>query len=260
MTSIAGVSGSSSSDLIQMLQELARKRAEAADTTTTTQSSQTDTSGRATFDQGFEDALVSAGLDSSKMDEVKNAIKSAVSTALSSADGTTDPREAVGQAIDETLQKYGVDTDKLKEKMQSMRPQGPPPGGGPGGPNGGDDKMTDALTAAGVDSSKLDEIKSAIDQAVSSVSKDSSGTDNHEAVKSAVHDVLDKYGVDKAAFDKEMESDMGGSSSQAQGTGDTSTSGLSQNQSLLSYLDTSSSSTDSFQWYTGLLQFVDEQA
>ena len=118
MTTIAGIGSSSSSELITMLQQLVSKRAEAAGTVTTTQSSQGDASRQAEFESKLEDALVSAGMDSSQMDEVMSAVRSAVSTALSESDGTTDPREAVGQAIDETLQEYGVDTAALKEQMK----------------------------------------------------------------------------------------------------------------------------------------------
>ena len=247
MTTVSGVGGSSSSELIQMLQELARQRAETAGTTST-QSSETSTANRPMFDESFDDALVSSGLDSSKLSEVKDAIQSAVSDALKNSDSSTDPREAVSKAVDTTLQQYGVDTAALKEKMESMRPAGPPSGGGPGGmggpggpggmggPGGGQDpseRISDALTAAGVDSSKIDEIESSIQDAISSA-KSTDGTDDRETVKTAVHSVLDKYGVDTDAFDKQMESGMQAPPPPDQSSSGTSSSGgWSQDTNLL---------------------------
>lgn len=107
MTSIAGVGGSSSSELLQMLQELSRKRAEA--TSTSTQSSQAESTGRATLDESFDNALVSAGLDESQLDEVKSRIKSAITEALSSTDASSDPRATVAAAVDATLAEFRTD-------------------------------------------------------------------------------------------------------------------------------------------------------
>jgi hypothetical protein len=267
MTSIAGVGSSSSSDLLTMLQQLARKRLEGTSGIASTSSQQPDQSRQAELESKFEDALVAAGLDSSKLDEVKSAIKSAVSSALSSADGTTDPRELVGKAIAQTLQGYGVDMDKLKDQMKpqlgSMRPPGPPPGGqGAGGMKGFDSKLTDALTAAGVDSSKLEEVKSEINSAISSLIEDSDGNGDPEAIKEAVHKTLDKYGVDKDAFDKEMESGMGsappGPRPGGQGVGGAE--GQSGSKTLIDYLGSSNGSSDSYQWLAGLFPILDEQA
>lgn len=261
MTSVAGVNSSSSSQLLQMLQELALKRAETSSSTTSAQSTQCAACGQATFDSRFEDALVAAGLDESQVDEVKSAIKEAVSSALSAADENTDPRAAVAQAVDETLQKYGVDTDKLKEELKPEMGSRPP--GGPGGPGGGGDfdaKITEALTAAGVDSSKLDEIKKAMDEAIAAAQQNSDGKGDPEAVKSAVHEVLDAYGIDKDAFDQTMEAGMGARPAGPPPGSAGETSNSSQSLSLLDYLDTSEESTDSYEWLAGLLQILDEQA
>ncbi|NLX13974.1 MAG: hypothetical protein GXY44_10030 [Phycisphaerales bacterium] len=255
MTSVAGVSSSSSSQLLQMLQKLTLKRAETSSSTTSAQSTQCGACGQATFDSRFEGALVAAGLDESQVDEVKSAIKEAVSSALSATDQNTDPRAAVAQAVDETLQKYGVDTDKLKEELKPEMGSRPPGGGGDF-----DAKITEALTAAGVGSSKLDEIKNAIDEAIAEAQQKSDGKGDPEAVKSAVHEVLDAYGIDKDAFDQTMEAGMGSrpAGPPPESGGETSNSSLSL--SLLDYLDTSEESTDSYEWLAGLLQILDEQA
>ncbi len=258
MTSVAGVSSSSSSQLLQMLQELTLNRTETTSSTTSAQSASCGTCGQATFDSQFEDALVAAGLDEAQLDEVKSAIKEAISTALSGAEESTDPRAAVAQAVEETLAQYGVDTDKLKEQLKPEMGSRPP--GGPGGPGHFDSKITDALTAAGVDSSKLDEIKSAINEAITSVQQNSDGKGDPEAVKSAVHEVLDSYGVDKDAFDQSMEADMKSRPSGPPPGSAGETTSQSQSISLLDYLDSSSESADSYAWLTGLLRILDEEA
>jgi division protein CdvB (Snf7/Vps24/ESCRT-III family) len=266
MTSIAGVSTSSSSTLIQMLQEAIRKRTEAASDVAATQSAQIASTGQAEFESQFKDALVAAGLDSSRLDELKSDVQSAVSAALSQSDGTADPRQTVGDAIKQVLQSYGVDTDKLKTQMKSAmgsRPAGPPPGGrGPGGKEGFDSKVTDALTAVGVDASKLDEVKSAIDSAIASMTQDSEeGADSRDAIKETVNKVLDQYGIDKDAFDQQMRAGMGEppQGPPPGGQGANGTSDESQAGGLLSYLGNSNSSTDS-SWLAGLFQIIDEQA
>jgi len=202
---------------------------------------------------------LSAGLDASKLEEVQAEIKSAVSEAVSGSDGSTDPREAARQAIDSTLEKYGVDTAQLKESMDAMRPQGPP-GGGPGGPGGPGSAggpgggIAEALDALGVDSSKTDEIQSAIESAIESA-RSTDGSDDREAVKSAVHEVLDGYGIDSAAFDAQMEAGRAGPG-EGRGMGG----GLAQGASLLSFLNESGSSASSSNWLLGLMQLVDVQA
>jgi len=248
---------------MQMLQELARKQAEGMGNA----GSPPEESRRAELESGFEDALVAAGLDSSKLEEVKSAIQSAVSSALNTSDGTTDPREVVGQAIDRVLKEYGVDTDKLKEQMTSqrgsMRPPGSPPGGqGVGGMKGFDSKLADALTAAGLDSSKLDEVKNEINSAITSLIEASDGNNDPEAIKAAVHAVLDKYGVDKDAFDKEMKSGTGsappGPPPGGQDIG--SANGRAQGKALIDYLGGSDASSNSYAWLAGLFPILDEQA
>jgi hypothetical protein len=243
-----------------MLQKLSTARSQAAAKST---ESQTGTSQASPFDEAFEKALSAAGLDESEVDQAMSEIKSAVSAALSESDGTTDPREAVSNAIDTTLQQYGVDTDKLKEELRASgkgaRPSGPPPGPPPGagGQGGFDTKITDALTAAGVDSSKLDEIKSAIDEAVAAARENSDGTTGEPGdIKATVHSVLDQYDIDTDAFDKEMESGMQAPS--AAQTASTATS--SQSTSLLDFLKSYDSSSSKYDWLSGLLQFVDEKA
>lgn len=256
MAGIAGVSSSSSSELIAMLQQLAPKRAESSTTTSTSSQSKTAASG--SCDSRFETALINAGVDSSKMDELKSAIKSAVSSAISSADGTSDAREVVGKAIEQTLTDYGVDTAAVKEEMESqmgsMRPSGPQPGGqGPGGAEGFQRKVAEALTASGASSDSLEEIQNAIEKAVASIEEDAEGGKDGEAVKSAVHEVLDQYGIDAEAFDAEMEAGMGGRPPQGAGPGGPPPQGQGGSAS-------STSSADSLQWLSGLFQWIDEEA
>lgn len=260
MTGVTSVGGASNSELIQMLQELARKRAEQAEASRSSQLGQSGGADRASFEDCFEQALLSAGLDASKLEEVQAEIKSAVSEAVSGSDGSTDPREAARQAIDSTLEKYGVDTAQLRESMDAMRPQGPPPGGGPGGPGGPGGAggpgggIAEALDALGVDSSKTDEIHSAIESAIESA-RSTDGSDDREAVKSAVHEVLDGYGIDSAAFDAQMEAGRA-----APGQGSAMMGGLAQGASLLSFLNESGLSASSSNWLLGLMQLVDVQA
>lgn len=267
MTSITGVSSSTGLELIQMLQQLARKQAGDTTDAASVQSTQSAEARRAEFESKFEEALTAAGLDPSKLDEIRDEIKSAVSSALNESDGSNDPREVIRQAIDATLQKYGVNTDKLEEQMISemgSRPAGPPPGGpGAGGPNGFDSKLTDALTAAGTDSSLLEEIKNAIETAIASAKEDSDESDEpRDGIKAAVHDVLDQYGIDKDAFDQEMESGVGSvpPGPPSTGGGQANTDSQSQAGTLLQYLGSSTESSDLYSWLAGLFQLVDEQA
>jgi len=258
MASIAAVGNSSNSELIQMLQQLIRRQTEGTNNVASMPPPRPDESRRAEFESKFEEALIGAGLDPAKLDEVREEIKSAVSAALSESDGSTDPRQAVSQAVEATLQAYGVDTEKLKEQMESKmgsRPAGPPPGGpGAGGPNGFDSKLTDALTAAGADSSLLEEIKNAIDAAIESAKEDSDERDGPpDGIKAAVHDVLDQYGIDKDAFDQEMESGMGSVPPGPPPTGGGQVNADSQSHAgtLLQYLGSSTESSDLYSWLAG---------
>jgi hypothetical protein len=270
MTTIAGVNSYSRLELIQRLQQLTRNQSTATGQVASTTSSPSGESRRAELESFFENALVAAGLDSSKVDEVKTAISSAVSSALSTSDGTTDPRQVVGQAVAQTLQEYGVDTDALKEQMKSqmgsMRPPGPPPGAqGNGDKAGFDSKLTDALTAAGVDSSELDQINEEITSTIASLTGDSNEKQDPESVKSAVHTILDKYGIDTDAFDKEMESGKGsmpppGPPPGGQDVGGATTGTSSRSGSRTTWQNSSSGSSDSYQWLAGLFQIIDTQA
>lgn len=277
MSSVLGVGSSSSTDLAQMLQALARKQAAATSDTTSTESTQSGTSRRAEFESMFEEALVAAGLDSSKIDDLKADIKAAVASVLSNSDGTSDPREAVGQAIEQTLEEYGVDTDKLKEGMDSQMasmqpPPGPPPGGmsDMGGTGGGQEdfstKISSALEAAGVDSTQTDEIQSAIEAAVAAVKEDGEeGTDGGGDIKAAVQEVLTKYGVDADAFNTEMESGMSsapppGPPSGGQGQSVSETSGQAQGGWIFGAIGGAGSTSQSSAWLAGLFQMIDEQA
>jgi len=255
---------------MQMLQKLARKQAEAARTSTDT--SQTSASSQVgAFQSQFESALIKAGLDSSQLDAVRSDIQSTMSSVIGQSDGTTDPREAVREAVDKMLQeKYGVDTDKLNEQMRSSmgsRPPGPPPGGagGPGGPGGGGspedfgEKVTSALESLGLDSSQVEEISSEITSAVSSMMEDSHESGDPDAVKNTVHETLAKYGIDTDAFDEQMEAGMKPSESSGDSSGTTQSS-QSLDTSLISYLSTLNSSSDSYSWLSDLFQLVDVQA
>ncbi len=258
MSGIAGISSLSTSDIIAKLQELSRKRTESSGTTS--ESSQGEASGKAQFDAALDDALSEAGLSSSQIADVKDEIQAAISSAIGSADASSDPREAVAEAVDGVLNKYGVDTDALKEKLQSQasgsRPPGPPPGGGGGGPGDFSSKISDALTASGVEASELEAIQNEIEEAVSAVKEDEeAGAGDPEAVKTAVHQVLDKYGIDQDAFDQEMQSGMAPPSEDSTGG-----SGSTSLSSILSSLTSSADSTDTYSWLTGLLQVIDEQA
>ncbi len=265
-----GSVGGAGFEIPQMLQRLARKQTEGTTPATATQTgySQEFESRRAEFESTLVNALTAAGLDPTKLDALQSDIRSAVSTALSQADDTTDARRIAGQAINNVLQEYGVDVDKLKQQMRSvmgsMRPQGLPPGG-PGGKGRGDfgGKVTEALTAAGVDASQLETVKSAIDEAVAAVQKSSDGAQGSpDAIKSAVHDVLAKYGIDSTAFDAKMEPPKGSRPGGPPPGGENADGTSSQTRSalLFSYLDGTGGSSDSYQWLAGLFSFLDEVA
>ncbi len=262
MTSIAGVTSSSSSELLQILQQLARKQAESTEDVTLTQPPQPDESRQAEFESRFEEALIEAGLDPARLDEVRNEIRAAISTALSESNGAADPRELVRQAVEATLQNYGVDTDKLREQMKpemGSKPPGPPPGGpGAAGPNGFDGKLGDALTAAGLDSSKLDEVTSEIQSAILSTL---SNSDDTVDLREIVNEILQKYGLDIDAFDEEMKSGMESSTAfdqEVQGIGGTT--GQFQGGTLIEYLGNTDGPTDWSLLLAGFLPMVNEQA
>ena len=62
-----------------------------------------------------------------------------------------------------------------------------------------------ALTAAGADSAKLPELEKKIQDAVQAARKNANGTtDAPTAVRSAIHDVLKKNGLDPAKFDAKL--------------------------------------------------------
>lgn len=260
MSGILGVNGSSNSQLLEQLQLLSRQRTETK-SGTSTETSQTGEARQVQFESMLEDALSQAGLDESEIDEIRSEVHEALSSALSQSDTTTDPRKAASDAIDSILQEHGIDTEALKQDMKSqagsMRPPGPPPGG-PGGPGGGQgdfgSKVSEALTSAGVDSSRIEEIQSAIDTAVDSAQQ--SGDNGSETdIKAVVHNVLDEYGVDQDAFDAAMEADRGSAKDRA-----ASIPIGSFSSSAPSILGDPQTSTDSYSWLAGLVQFVDEQA
>ncbi len=73
----------------------------------------------AAFDEALAEVAEAAGLSE---DEISS-LKSSIQTAIDALDGETDPR-AIGAAVSEELEEYGVDPDAFHERL------GPPPSGG----------------------------------------------------------------------------------------------------------------------------------
>lgn len=86
-------------------------------------------------------------------------------------------------------------------QAQGTRPSGPPPGPPPDGSKM-QDKMSDALEAQGITGDSLSSLREQLDAAVQEARD--SGDGDPEAVKSAVHSVLEDAGVDLDEFDAAM--------------------------------------------------------
>jgi hypothetical protein len=177
------------------------------------------------FEARFNAAALAAGLDPQAVGGLQEEIQSALDAATQNSDSTTDRRQVVQNAIDGVLQKHGVDLAKFKSQMQSMGGPGgpggaggPPPGGGPpGGAQGADfqAKFKDAAVSAGLDAGDADSLQDEINAAIDQVLKNSDEeTDPRQAIQDAIDKLLADHGVDLDAFKSELQSSLGGTSSQ----------------------------------------------
>lgn len=130
-----------------------------------------------------------------------------------------------------------------------------------------DADLEEALTAAGLEADQMDEVKSEIQAAISSVmSNQDDSTDRHEAVKQAIDETLAKYDVDTEAFHETMEANRppggpGGPMGGGGMMGNYDASGqYQQDGTLLSYLTENSDSSSLSQLLASLLPLVDETA
>ena len=100
MSAIGSISGSAQA---QQLQDLRR---------------QADQGGGGIPDEAFSQAAQAAGLDPSKVDDVKSQIQAAVQQAIQGSSGG-DRRAAVENAVDGVLKDNGVDPTAFKKQLQA---------------------------------------------------------------------------------------------------------------------------------------------
>lgn len=79
---------------------------------------QDDDQRRAAFDQ----ALISAGADQSKLADIHEQIEKAIASASSNAAARPD-RKSVENAVNSVLQANGIDVQKFQEALKATRPQ-----------------------------------------------------------------------------------------------------------------------------------------
>jgi hypothetical protein len=125
MVGISSVGGTSSS-ITQMLQRLAGNQ-ETSEAGRRRPPGPPTEEMQAEMDQKFEETLQSMGIDDETIAKIQDEIKSAVSEAVDSQGEDANSRDAVRDAVDSVLQKYGVDLDEFKSQFK-------PPAGGMGPP------------------------------------------------------------------------------------------------------------------------------
>ncbi|MGC4004332.1 MAG: hypothetical protein QM811_14920 [Pirellulales bacterium] len=115
-------------------------------------------------EDGFSDALKSAGVDDSQVDDLLSQIQDAVSTAKESSDGS-DPA-SIRAAVQGVLRSNGVDVAKFEDALHADRTGGPPPPP-PGATSGSPaSKLTSALEDVGLDDDQISSLFESLQSAV----------------------------------------------------------------------------------------------
>jgi len=175
-------------------------------------------SRRIEFETKFKEAALSAGLDPAAADGLQDEIREAIAAATQQSDSTADRRQVVQNAIDGVLQKHGVDLEKFHSQMkpQMAGPGGSPPGQQPPSESGRADfeaKLTEAAVASGLDPEAADELQEEIKSAIDGVLAFTDGaTDPRQTIQDMIDSLLEKYGVDLDEFKSQLQSLMGGPS------------------------------------------------
>jgi hypothetical protein len=132
--SIGSVSGSGAVDATQLLEVLTKQRLESAQNTR-----QSGPHGPPSLDEienRLEEQAQAAGVDVSKLHDLRPKIEAAVTEALKSyatSDDTSNPMDIVRNAVETTLKENGIDPEQLQQQFGEGL-GGPGGAGGPGGP------------------------------------------------------------------------------------------------------------------------------